>query len=157
MTTFKPGDFVKINEQETVAEILAIKGNTLELSVGSMKMTVKKSNVSPVKTPKPQTPQNPISDNLPSSAIRSIDIKEKLHHFQFELDVRGKPKEEIITDLNAWVDDAILLGIPEAKVVHGRGTGTLKELVRSFLRKYKEIEKVGDDASDFVTLVKFRS
>jgi DNA mismatch repair protein MutS2 len=58
------------------------------------------------------------------------------------------------------VDDAILLGVSEAKVVHGRGNGILKDTVRSFLRKYKEVQSVGDDekgkGGDFVTVVKFK-
>lgn len=86
-----------------------------------------------------------------------IDTKEKLMHFKFELDVRGKMKEEVMMELPVWVDEAILLGIKEAKVIHGRGNGILKDTVRSTLRKFKEVDSVADEGgNDYITLVKFK-
>lgn len=156
MREIKTGDFVRINGQETVAEVLSVKGNNLEVAVGIMKMTVKKDKVSKANAPEKEKEFNN------STLIQSsgIDTKDKLMHFQFELDVRGKMKEEVMTELETWVDDALLLGIEEAKVVHGRGSGVLKNTVRSFLRKYKEVESVGDEeqgkGGDHVTVVKFK-
>ncbi len=154
MSEIKKGDYVKIVGQETVAEVLAVKGNDLEVAMGLMKMTVKKNKVSLAEPPYIVESQNEPEDRTVSSGI---DTKEKLMHFQFELDVRGKMKDEVIQELPAWVDDALLLGVKEVKIIHGRGNGILKETVRSFLRKYKEVESLGDDGgSDFVTVVKFK-
>ena len=155
MAEIKKGDFVKIAGQEAVAEVLAVKGNDLEVTMGLMKMTVKKNKVSIAKAPyQEEQKSGPGEDRTQTSGI---DTKERLMHFKFELDVRGKMKDEVIQELPAWVDDALLLGIKEAKIVHGRGTGVLKETVRSFLRKYKEIESAGDESgNDFVTVVKFK-
>jgi len=155
MTEIKKGDFVKIQGQETVAEVVAVKGDDLEVAMGPMKMTIKKNKVILAKAPHVEVKKNgPVEDMTRTSGI---DTKEKLLHFKFELDVRGKMKEEVLQELPAWLDDALLLGVKEVKVVHGRGNGILKETVRSFLRKYKEIESVADDnGSDFTTVVKFK-
>lgn len=152
MSEIKPGDFVIINGQETVAEVVATKGNDLELAIGVMRITVKKNKVTLVAPPKPQ------SSSTEQKSV--IDTKEKLLHFQFELDVRGKMKDEVITELTQWVDDAILLGVTEAKIIHGRGSGILKTTVRSFLKKYKEVMSAADESTerggDNVTIVKFK-
>ena len=154
MTEIKKGDFVKIQGQEAVAEVLTVKGNDLEVAMGPMKMTVKKNKVS-LTEPLYQEEVRETDENITRTS--GIDTKEKLLHFKFELDVRGKMKEEVLQELPAWLDDALLLGVKEAKVIHGRGNGILKETVRSFLRKYKEVESVADDkGSDFTTVVKFK-
>ncbi|GAL86661.1 mismatch repair ATPase [Sporocytophaga myxococcoides] len=156
MSEIKPGDFVKINGQDTAVEVLSVKGNDLEVAMGIMKMTVKKNKVTFSQPPAEATK----SASFDSGNI-TIDTKEKLLHFQFELDVRGKAKEDVINLLTNWVDDALLLGLPEARIVHGRGSGVLKDTVRSFLRKYKEVESVADEVrekgGDHVTLVKFKA
>ncbi|MFL5728286.1 MAG: Smr/MutS family protein [Cytophagaceae bacterium] len=155
MSEIKPGDFVLLDGQETPAQVISIKGNDLEVAMGPMKMKVKKSRVTLTETPEEE--EETKSENPMKSA--GIDTREKLMHFQFELDVRGKMKDEVIELLTAWVDDALLLGVNEAKVIHGRGSGVLKDTVRQQLRKYKEVESAKDDegrSGDFVTVVKFK-
>lgn len=156
MEQIKPGDFVKIIGQDTIAEVLAVKGNDLEVAVGIMKMTVKKNKVALADAPDEEYEE----DAHEATEYSGIDTREKLLHFKFELDVRGKMKDEVMTELSVWVDDAILLGVKEATVMHGRGSGILKDTVRSFLRKYPEIASVSDapkeKGGDFVTVVKFK-
>jgi DNA mismatch repair protein MutS2 len=150
----KPGDFVLVNGQ--LAEILAVKGNDLEVSVGPMKMLVKKNKVTPAEKPlqnQVKYPQEPEKSH--------IDTREKLLHFRFELDIRGWSKEQVMVELESWTDDAILLGIDQATIMHGRGTGVIKETVRNVLRKYKEVESLTDAprerGGEGVTVVKFRN
>jgi DNA mismatch repair protein MutS2 len=155
MSEIKVGDYVQLNGQDTIAEVLNVKGNDLEIAVGLMKMSVKKNKVTLVEAPEKEEGKE--IDFINSSGI---DTKEKLMHFKFELDVRGKMKEEVMNELSIWTDDAILLGITEAKIIHGRGNGILRNTVRSVLRKYKEVESVKDEApergGEAVTLVKFK-
>ena len=153
MNDIKPGDFVKINGQEATGEVLSVKGNDLQVALGVMKVNVKKNKVSLAQAPI-QYNFSPPKDYASNSGI---DTKAKLMHFQFELDVKGKSKEDMLMELPVWVDEAIILGIKEAKVVHGRGNGILKNTVRTILRKYKEVASVADDekSGDYVTVVKF--
>lgn len=156
MDTIKVGDFVKINGQDSVGEVISVKGNDLQVALGIMKVSVKRNKVSTANPPVIAEDKRGIKGNMVESS--GIDTKEKLMHFKFELDVRGKMKEEVMIELPVWVDEAILLGIKEAKIVHGRGNGILKNTVRTTLRKFKEVESAGDDGgNDFVTLVKFTS
>ena len=156
MSEFKVGDFVKITGQENIAEIISIKGNDLEVVMGILKTIVKKNKVALTNPPLPT-----IADKSPvANAIDSIDIKDKMANFKFELDVRGKMKDEVMVELSSWADDAILLGINEARISHGRGSGVIKETVRSVLKKYNEVESLTDaeqhHGGEFVTIVRFK-
>src|SRR6185312_11682256 len=97
MIEIKKGDFVKIQGQETVAEVLAVKGNDLEVAMGLMKMTVKKNKATLVKPPLAEEKKNEPAEDITRAS--GIDTKEKLMHFKFELDVRGKMKEEVLQEL----------------------------------------------------------
>jgi len=152
----KPGDFVNIEGQEATGEVLSIKGNNVEVALGLMKVTVKLNKVSLAE--KPEDEYSSTETNSSSSGY-SIDTKEKMMHFQFEFDIRGKLKEDVMIELATWIDDAILLGVEEAKILHGRGTGVLKNTARSMLRKYKEVESAKDGegrGGDGITVVRFK-
>jgi len=99
-------------------------------------------------------------DEVEETSYEGVDTRAKMQTFQFELDVRGKMRDELIPLLTTWADDAILIGANKAKIVHGRGNGVLRDTVRSFLKKYKEVEKLKNEEGgwgDGVTLVTFRA
>ncbi len=156
MADIKPGDFVTIDGQDTIGEVLSIRGNNAEVALGVMKVTVKLNKLTLTDAPDEEYDD----ENSGTSTSYSVDTKEKMMHFQFELDVRGKMKEDVMIELSTWIDDALLLGVEEAKIIHGRGSGVLKNTVRSILRKYSQVEKVSDEArergGDSVTVVRFK-
>jgi DNA mismatch repair protein MutS2 len=153
MAEIKPGDFVTINGQDTVGEVLTVKGNNLEVAVGIMKVSVKLNKVTLTEAPEEEKEEHVATGSF-------IDTKEKMMHFKFELDLRGKMKEDVMIELLTWIDDAILLGVEEAKILHGRGSGVIKNTVRAMLKKYKEVAKISDEErerrGDAVTVVKFK-
>jgi DNA mismatch repair protein MutS2 len=157
MADIKPGDFVTIDGQDTIGEVLFIRGNNAEVALGVMKVTVKLNKLTLTEAPDEEYESE---ENSGASNSYSVDTKEKMMHFKFELDVRGKMKEDVMIELSTWIDDALLLGVEEAKIIHGRGSGVLKNTVRSILRKYTQVEKASDEArergGDSVTVVKFK-
>ena len=157
MAELKPGDFVTIDGQDTIGEVLSIRGNNVEVALGVMKVIVKLNKVTLTKPPEQE---NQTEESATNASGYLIDTKERMLHFKFELDVRGKMKEEVMVELTAWIDDALLLGVEEAKILHGKGNGILKNTVRTMLRKYKEIEKISDEVrergGDGITVVRFK-
>ena len=150
----KIGDHVHINGYEGVGEIIAIKGLNAEVAMGILKMKVKLEQLSPAGDDEWE------EDEVEETSYEGVDTKAKMQSFQFELDVRGKMRDELIPLLTTWTDDAILIGATKAKIVHGRGNGVLRDTVRSFLKKYKEVEKLENEKGgwgDGVTLVTFRA
>lgn len=95
----------------------------------------------------------------PSSNV-GIDLNEKMSHFSFDLDVRGKRAEEALTEVSQFIDDAIMLSHQHLRIVHGKGDGILRTLIRDHLRKYKEVLRLEDEHADRggagITLVTLR-
>jgi DNA mismatch repair protein MutS2 len=151
--TIKAGDRVKVLSTGTEGEVIEVKGNKVLVALGALNTTVKLDQLeklSPIY--KPEYKEAP-------SAAPIFDTQQHLMDFKFELDLRGKMQDEAMALLNKNIDDALLLGIPGFKILHGRGTGAIKNMVRSQLKKYKEITHYGDEdhahGGDGVTVVKF--
>jgi DNA mismatch repair protein MutS2 len=150
---FEIGDRVRIAGQENVGEVLSIRGNEVEVSFGLLKSMVKKNRLELVEEEEWEEEEVPQYQEPTSNAF---DTKDKLMNFNFQLDLRGKMKDEVLYELQKQLDDALLLGIKEFRILHGRGTGVIKTTVRHELKKYKEINNFHDapeHGGDGITVV----
>jgi DNA mismatch repair protein MutS2 len=69
-----------------------------------------------------------------------------------ELDVRGQRAQEAREAVRSFVDDAALAGLAEVRVIHGRGTGSVRTAVREELSKHPLVERHESEANDGATL-----
>lgn len=151
---FKPGDLVAIKGREEVGTIVSIQGKQAEVAFAMLKLRVSINDLEVVTEDElevEETSSTPINT--------AIDTKERMLHFQFELDLRGKLKDEVLVLLTTWMDDALLLGVEKATIIHGRGTGVIKDTVRNFIRQYKEADIQHDPSlrnADSITIVRFK-
>ena len=156
------GSYVRLigqNAETTTAigEVLALRGKDAEVRIGDLKSTIKLNRLEKVskKTFKAATD---VRDDRPRS--QGVDINEKMQNFSFNLDIRGKRGEEAIGEVDRFFDDALMLGYPELRIVHGKGDGILRTLVRNHLRGYKQVGKMEDEHADRggagVTIVKMK-
>ncbi|MGE5424230.1 MAG: endonuclease MutS2 [Syntrophothermus sp.] len=106
----------------------------------------------------------PVLPPLPkNSPYRSLynDLEKKLREFELTLDLRGKRVEEAYSLLQRYIDDAILLTIPEVKILHGKGNGVLRQITRDFLSSVSEVKRYNDEVVERggagITVVSFRS
>ena len=80
-------------------------------------------------------------------------------NFSPELDVRGERLNDALDKVTRYVDDAIMLGIPSVRIIHGKGTGVLREEIQKMLRTMSGVESVSDEHIQFggtgVTIVSF--
>ncbi len=154
--TIEVGSFVRIEGQTAVGQVLALRGKDAEISIGDLKSTVKLNRLEKVskkvfkeavgETEKPR--------------MKGVDLNEKMMNFSFNLDIRGKRGEEALGEVDQFFDDALMLGYPELRIVHGKGDGILRNLVRTHLRRYKQVAKMEDEHADRggagVTVVKMK-
>jgi DNA mismatch repair protein MutS2 len=88
------------------------------------------------------------------------ELNNKLANYQLTLDVRGKRAEELWGILQRYIDDAVLLSIPEVRILHGKGNGVLRQVTRDYLRTVKEVKRCRDEAIESggsgITVVEFR-
>jgi DNA mismatch repair protein MutS2 len=83
-----------------------------------------------------------------------------MQNFKTELNLIGTRGEEAIKKLQEYIDDAYLLGFKDVRIVHGKGYGILRKMVREYLKKCKQVEYVTDEhielGGDGVSLVTLR-
>ena len=74
-----------------------------------------------------------------------LDVMKKQSTFDPTLDLRGKRAEEVGPELERFLDDAILLSQSELKILHGKGEGVLRKIVRDHLKKVKQVASFADE------------
>ena len=68
--------------------------------------------------------------------------------FSPEIDVRGKRGEEALYEIEKYFDRAVMMGVGSLKIIHGKGDGILRKLIRDYLKKYTEVSHVEDEHAD---------
>ena len=140
-----PGSYVRIIGQTAIGEVLSLKGKDVEIRIGDLKSNVKLNRLEKVsnKTYKAATGEKKLK-----TVSRGVDLNERHLNFSFNLDMRGKRGEEALGLVDQFVDNAIMLGYDELRIVHGKGDGILRTLVRNHLRTYPQVKGMQDEHPD---------
>lgn len=138
------GDLVRLVGQETYGQVLHINGKDIEVMFGELKSNIKLNRLEKVSKKSFKEAQKekvrPVS--------KGVDFNDKMTHFSLNLDLRGKRGEEAIVEVNRFIDDAIMLGYPSVRIIHGKGDGILRNLVRTHLRSFTQIKRISDEHAD---------
>ena len=120
---------LSLQQKGTVLELPDEEGNVL-IQVGIMKVKV---HISTLKRAKES------EEEKSKTSTKSI-IKSKSSNIKNEIDLRGKTLDEAMLDLDKYIDDAFIAGIKQAYIIHGKGTGVLREGIRSYIKKHKHVK-----------------
>ena len=136
------GNRVRLPPQTTVGEVVEISGRDAMVSFGSviMKIPVKKLvNVGDEEYHEKML--------IRRKSHRHIinDLNVKMANFKLSLDLRGKRAEEAATEVQRYIDEALLLSVKEVKILHGKGNGILREVIRDQLRLIPEVKRFVDE------------
>lgn len=137
------GDFVRIMDQGSVGQVLNIKRNTAEVAIGDLKSNLKLNRLEKI-SKKEYTGRSEKVSGV-SSRVISSDLNEKLKFFESTLDLRGKRAEEALTILNQYLDEALLLSMNEIRILHGKGDGILRDVIRTHLTQVDFIDRFYDE------------
>ncbi len=136
------GDAVRVIGQDTLGEVVALKGNEAEILIGSLKSKIKLSRLQKVSR---KAYKKQLGDTGSVSSSRSMNLNEKFSEFSPSIDVRGMRAEEAIPLADALVDNAILFSVPEIRIVHGKGNGILRTVLRNHLSRFPQIKAMADE------------
>lgn len=136
------GSLVRIKGQEALGEVLTIRGKDAEIAIGDLKTTVKINRLEKISR---KEYKQKISS--PSKVI-GVDMNDKMMNFSFNLDLRGRRGEEALMEVDKFMNDAIMVGYDELRIIHGKGDGILRTLIRQHLRGYKQVAKTQDEHAD---------
>jgi len=150
------GSYVRIKGQSAIGQVLSLRGKDAEISIGDLKSTVKLNRLEKVS----RKAYREATGEAAKPKMAGIDLNEKMLNFSFNLDIRGKRGEEALVELDNFIDNALMLGYPELRIVHGKGDGILRSLVRSHLRSFSQVASMHDEHADRggagVTIVKMK-
>lgn len=146
------GAKVKLLEGTEIGVILSLKNNTAVVAFGSMQSTVKLHQLQLIQesSKEVRTSRNKFSSKI---------LVEK-SEFDNSLDIRGMLKDEAILALDNYMDRVVMYGIHQLKIIHGRGTGALKQAVHFYLKKYPHVKTFRVEAEQFggdgITIVEMK-
>lgn len=150
------GAKVRLTGQDGVGVVQSIRGKKAQVAFGQILTTVDTARLETISTAeykratRPETPRTVISS----------DISQRRLNFRSSIDIRGERVADALEKVQSLVDDALMLGVGSVTILHGKGTGALKEEVRRYLRAMPEVASAVDDHPDRggsgITVVTFK-
>ncbi len=139
-------DAVRIKGQTSIGEVMEISGNNLIVAFGMIKTTVKADKVEKMS-------KNQIKREAPKSTYISSttqdEIRERKLNFKQDIDLRGMRAEEALQAVTYFIDDAILVGMARVRILHGTGTGALRQIIRNYLSTVNGVRSYRDEHVQF--------
>jgi DNA mismatch repair protein MutS2 len=143
------GDSVRLVGQENIGQIVELQKNKALVAMGDLRTTWAIDKIEKVDAA------------MKKAAVRAapngMDMNVKMQQFSHELNIIGRRGEEAMRMMQEFLDEAILLGIKQVRIVHGKGYGILRKLVRTELKGNKFVANYSDEhielGGDGVTIV----
>lgn len=146
---FEPGDEVKVTTFGQKGHLIdKVSDTEWQVQIGILKMKVEEKDLELIKS-------KPVVE---TKAVTTVKGKE--YHVSLELDLRGERFEDALMKVEKYLDDALLAGYPRVSIIHGKGTGALRNGVREYLKNHRSVKsarfgEAGEGGSG-VTVVEFK-
>ena len=150
------GSKVRMAGQDMVGVVQSVKGKKVQVAFGQILTTVDKKLLTVVSNSEFREATRPQT----ARTVVSVDISARKLNFRDHIDVRGMRAAEALDAVQDFVDDALMVGVGAVSILHGKGTGALKEEIRRYLRTVPEVESAKDEHADRggagITIVTFK-
>jgi DNA mismatch repair protein MutS2 len=134
----KPGDWVKLTDSETTGQVIELIKDNVVIAIGDLRTVAKRKRVEKVSR-----------SAVPKEIRRSFNSHTSdLADFNPEIDVRGMRTEDALNTIERLLDRAIMLGFGSLKIIHGKGDGILRKMIRQYLKKYEQVDRMEDEHAD---------
>ena len=157
LTTIKVGDTVRIKGQQTTGQVIDIKDNSVIIAFGALKTSTKLSQLEKVSNNQLKRETTRVTSALSNNADT---LSKKKLSFKPEIDIRGMRADEALQATIYYIDDAIQCNAGRVRILHGTGTGALRQIVRDYLKTVNEIKNFQDEHVQFggtgVTIIELK-
>ena len=154
------GSLVEITGSGAVGKVESLDQKKAVVAIGELRTTVDRDRIKAV-SKRASKKKKPFVQRKASTQSVGSNIGSKALDFNRKIDLRGMRAEEALTQLEHFVDDALMLNQSELEIVHGKGDGVLRSVVRDYLHRLKEAENIraehADRGGEGVTLVTLTS
>ena len=154
----KAGEKVRVKENGMVGEVVKVSSKAVVVAIGNISSKMPLDKVERITSNEFKSAVKEVS--RPVSTIRvDSSISERKLNFKTEIDLRGARLNDAIEQVTRYVDDAIMLGISSVRIIHGKGTGVLRDEIQKLLRTMPGVASARDEHIQFggsgVTIVTF--
>lgn len=154
----KVGEKVKIKSNGMVGEVAMVSDKAVTVIVGNIKSKMPLDKVERISSNEYKSAikaePRPVSQTVQDSSL-----SERKLNFKMELDVRGQRVNEALENVMHYIDDAIMLNVSSVRIIHGKGTGALRDEIQRFLKSTPGVESAKDESIQLggsgVTVVTF--
>ena len=144
--TIEVGDSVRLKGQTSAGTVLELQGKQAVVAFGMLKSTVKVEQLEKVS-------KGQIKREIQKSTFISTQTADERHekklHFKQGIGVRGMRGDEALQAVTYFIDDAIQVGANQVRILHGTGTGILRQLIREYLASVPGVRRFHDEHVQF--------
>ena len=141
LDTLKVGDSVTIKGQSMIGHVLDIQGKKLTVAMGQLKTTLSISEVEKISN----NQMRKQGKMIPSSRAGSDEIRRTKLSFKQDIDLRGMRADEAVQAVMYFIDDAVMVGAGTVRILHGTGTGALRQAIRQYLSTVASVKSFRDE------------
>ena len=146
---FLVGDNVKLKGQTTTGKILSVNGRQCEVAFGMIRSTLDMTRLEHVsRSQMRQEAKFNIVGGVHDPSV-SDEIRQRKLNFKTEIDLRGMRADEALCAVTLFIDDAMLLDVKQVRILHGTGTGALRQAIRNYLSSLKGSVNFRDEHVQF--------
>ncbi len=138
------GSKVRMAGQDVVGVVQSVKGRKAQVAFGQILTTVDRERLTVVSNNEYREATRPQS----ARTVVSVDISARKLNFRDHIDVRGMRAAEALDAVQDFIDNALMVGVRSVTILHGKGTGALKEEIRRYLRTIPEVAGATDEHAD---------
>ncbi len=147
---------VRLKGQTATGVILEIQDKNAVVAFGQLKSTVKLSKLEIVSNNQLKKEQHRY-ENIGQTT--NDEVRQRKLTFKHEIDVRGMRGDEALQAVTYFIDDAVMVGVASVRILHGTGTGALRQLIRQYLGTVYGVKRYRDEHVQFggagITVVEF--
>ena len=153
----KVGEKVRVKDNGMVGEVTKVSAKAVTLVVGNISTKLPTDRVERISSNEYKAAAKEFSH----PPIQKVDtsISERKLNFKMELDVRGERLNDAMDIVTHYIDDALMLRVPSVRIIHGKGTGVLRDEIQKYLRTVPGVASAVDEHIQFggsgVTVVTF--
>ena len=154
----KVGEKVRVKENGMVGEVTKVSAKAVVVVIGNISSKMPLDKVERITSNEFKTAVK--ENSKPVSLIKyDSSISERKLNFSTEIDLRGERLNDAIEKVTRYIDDAVMLGISSVRIIHGKGTGVLRDEIQKLLRTMPGVASARDEHIQFggtgVTIVTF--
>jgi len=141
----KPGDTVRMRDTLAAGEVIEVREGLVQVETGNLRIFVPEDKIERISRSELKKSYR----STPGSNIFSNELNQKRIRFNPEIDIRGVRGEEAINQVQDLIDNALIVQHKNLRILHGKGNGILRHLVREYLATVNVVKSFRDEHIEF--------